>query len=193
MGVEFELKFSATKDVLSVICQAVDGKEAHYTMRTTYYDTLGKDLSARNWTLRCRRENEISVCTLKYPLEGEARGEQEVLCDKIEDAIPMLCKQSGLAELETLTAGGVVALCGAAFHRIAKTIRFQDSILELALDEGSLLGGGREIPLCEVEVELKEGNTQDARTYAAILAATYGLKPQPHSKFRRALDLAKGE
>lgn len=193
MGIEFEVKFSATKDILSVLREKAEGQETHYDMRTTYYDTCHGDLSARHWTLRCRQENEQSVCTLKFPAAEGARGEVEVLCDTIEQAIPMLCKQSGLAELKTLTAGGVVPVCGAAFHRVAKTFLFADTTMELALDEGILMGGGKEIPLCEVEVELKEGDPKAVRAYATILATTYGLKVEQKSKFRRALDLAKGE
>ena len=193
MGMEFEVKFSATKEVLSILREKAEGQEKHFQMRTTYYDTITKDLSARHWTLRCRQENETAVCTLKYPLDGDARGEVEVVCDSIEAAIPMLCKQSGLAELESLTAQGVVPVCGAAFHRVAKTFTFEGTTMELALDEGVLMGGGKELPLFEVEVELKEGDLQQVRTYAAILAATYGLKPQPRSKFRRALDLKESQ
>ena len=63
--------------------------------------------------------------------------------------------------------------------------------MELALDSGILLGGGREEPLCEVEVELKSGSKSAATNFANILAATYGMKPEPKSKFARALALAE--
>ena len=55
------------------------------------------------------------------------------------------------------------------------------------------MGGGKEIPLCEVEVELKEGTVEMTRSYALMLAAIYGLTPEKGSKFRRALALAKEE
>ena len=191
MGVEFELKFACSEETLEAIRAATEGAENHYDMRTTYYDTPEGHLSARHWTLRRRQENESSVCTLKTPAEKESRKETEVLCDSIEKAIPELCKLSGNEELTALTATGVVPVCGAAFHRIAKTVTCDGTTMELALDRGVLMGGGHEIPLCEVEVELKEGDPFMVRTYAAVLAATYGLKPEHHSKFRRALDLAK--
>ena len=65
--------------------------------------------------------------------------------------------------------------------------------MELALDAGILMGGGQEIPLCEVEVELKSGSVQLCDTFAKMLASRFGLQPEPHSKFRRALALYKGE
>ena len=65
--------------------------------------------------------------------------------------------------------------------------------LEIALDLGVLLGGGREMPLCEVEVELKEGPMEAADAFAIDLARAFGLKPERRSKFQRALALARGE
>ena len=65
--------------------------------------------------------------------------------------------------------------------------------VELALDEGVLSGGSREVPLCEVEVELKSGSREAAVIYATQLAVAYGLKQEKGSKFRRAKALAEGE
>ena len=72
-------------------------------------------------------------------------------------------------------------------------IEFEGAQLELALDKGCLLGGGKEVPLCEVEVELKSGSEDAAVGFGVILARQFGLIPQKKSKFRRALALAKGE
>lgn len=193
MGLEFELKFSCNEEAQNRLNAAVSGIETRYHMETSYYDTPDGALSRRHWTLRRRQENDKSVCTLKYPVENEGRGEFEIECDRIEDAVPMLCKLSGLEELSFLCEAGLTQVCGAKFHRIAKTFTFEGTKMELALDRGVLTGGGKEIPLCEVEVELKEGDPQAVRMYAAVLAATYGLKPEKKSKFRRSLDLAQGE
>ena len=64
---------------------------------------------------------------------------------------------------------------------------------ELALDQGVLLGSNREIPLCEVEIELKSGSEEAALLLAKTIALTYNLKGESKSKFRRAMDLAQGE
>ena len=84
-------------------------------------------------------------------------------------------------------------VCGARFRRIAKTFTWDGTTMELALDQGVLTGGSREIPLCEVELELKDGSRETVETYAAGLAAAFGLQPEPGSKFRRALALARGD
>ena len=193
MGIEFELKYCATEQAQAQLQATIPGEEQHYEMETTYYDTPEGSLSARFYTLRRRRENDVYVCTLKFPTDGDGRGEIELECDSIEKALPELCKLSGLKDLAALTAPGLVAICGAKFHRIAKTFVFNGTTMELALDRGVLMGGEKEIPLCEVELELKEGNPEHVRIYGAGLMAAFGLEVEKRSKFRRALSLAKGD
>lgn len=193
MGVEYELKFAATKSQQEAIRAAFPGDAQEYAMQTTYYDTPGGDLSQRRVTLRRRLENGASVCTLKTPAGGAARGEWDCLCDSIEDAIPELCKLSGFRELLLLTAGGIVPVCGAKFTRQAMVVEQPDFTAELALDSGVLTGDGKEIPLCEVELELKAGSEVALNAFAADFARRFSLTPEKKSKFRRASDLAKGE
>ena len=138
-------------------------------------------------------ENEKSVCTFKFPVDAIGRGEFEVEAASIEEGIVELCKLSGKEELAALAARGLIPVCGAKFHRIAVPLVFGSTALELALDEGILTGGGKEIPLVEVEAELKSGNTADVDQFATYLMATYGLKVEKYSKFARAKALAKGE
>jgi inorganic triphosphatase YgiF len=68
-----------------------------------------------------------------------------------------------------------------------------DGMAELALDKGVLMGGGKEVPLCEVEVELKSGTEAALIASAAQLVSAHGLQTETHSKFRRAMALTKGE
>ena len=193
MAIEYELKFRATPEIQAAIYEAVKGVETQINMHTIYYDTLHGALSARKFTLRRRMENDISVCTLKAPAQGHGRGEWETNCQDIAQAIPVLISMGAPQELEALTRDGLMEVCGARFTRIAKTLVFAEGTLELALDQGVLTGGGRELPLCEVEVELKDGAPALAEQYAKCLAQKYGLVPEPASKFRRALALSKGE
>ena len=190
MGLEYELKYIADEDTLSSIAGVLPPASGEKEMRTTYYDTPAGSLSARHYTLRLRKENGKSVCAVKTPAEEAGRGEWEVECDSIEAAITELCKLGAPADLADLTAGGVAPLCGAAFHRTTWDLFIGDAYIELALDKGVLLGGGREEPFCEVEVELKEGDKEIVDAFGAALANACGLKKQPKSKFRRAKELA---
>lgn len=188
MGREFELKYGLNKGAKVEIA----GKFQPFheiTMRTTYYDTPGGLLGARRWTLRSRLENGVCICTLKTPLPDGAKGEWEIMCPDIVSAVPKLVALGAPAELPDLTAGGVIAICGAAFTRLAVDVVYGGSRMELALDEGYLFRENRRENLLELEVELKDGRDADAVAFAAALAREFGLSPEPKSKFKRARDL----
>lgn len=192
MGREFELKYAASAENQKKIAEEY-GNFHQISMETVYFDTPSGALSAQKWTLRCRKENEISICTLKTPAPDGSRGEWEIKADNIEVAIPMLCKLGAPATLPLLAQEGLIRVCGARFTRLAKELRLPDAICELALDAGELLGKSATAPLCEVEVELKEGSEAAVLAFAAALSEKYGLQPEEKSKFQRALALARGE
>ncbi len=192
MGQEFELKFSADEAQQAAIAGEY-GPWQRIGMETTYFDTADGALAARHMTLRRRLENGRSVCTVKTPRPDGARGEWECDCDKIEAAIAVLCRLGAPKELLSLTRAGLIEVCGARFERRCCRVVLEDAEVELALDSGVLLGGGREIPLREVEVEHKSGNRGTVIYFGVEMAEHYGLAPQPYSKFHRALALAQEE
>lgn len=189
MGREFELKYSATPEKLEVIRKEWENWTV-ISMETTYFDTLENTLSKQKCTLRQRMENGNAVCTLKTPAAGFARGEWEEKDIWSRETVSKLFDAAGREKIpfEELTP-----VCGARFTRWAKILELSDCTVEIALDEGVLLGGGKEIPLCEMEVERKSGREESAAQWAQQLAAQYGLLPEMESKFRRASALAKGE
>lgn len=190
MGREFELKYRADAGKTLQIREKY-GCFASISMETAYYDTPEGKLGELRWTLRRRLENGRSVCTLKTPGKGGGRGEWETECDDILTAIPELCKLGGPEALMALTEGGLVLSCGARFARLAKELTVPGGTVELALDEGVLLGSGKELPFAEVEVELKTGSEEAAVAFAEALAAEFGLVAEPRSKVQRALALAR--
>ena len=191
MGAEYELKFRADEETLSSVFTTFPARWQTIAMETTYYDTPSHALSDRRWTLRRRMENDRSVCTLKTPGSGLERGEWEVNCDTIEASISELCKLGAPVELKTLCAEGLVVSCGARFTRRAGMFTLRDCAFELALDSGVLLGGGKEIPLYELEAEHKEGSRESMERFAQELASLYGLQSEEESKFARALALCR--
>ena len=189
MGREFELKYEAALEVL----EKIQEKYSDFTkisMQTTYYDTPDLALRQRKWTLRQRLENGKAVCTVKTPLPDGSRGEWEVENTDLGAGAAQLCSLGAPKEILDYVNCGVAPFCGARFTRLAKTIDLPGGQVELALDEGTLLGGGRELPFAEVEVELKSGEDSVARLFAQDLAKEFGLRPQPKSKLARAMALA---
>lgn len=183
MATELEWKFSATEAAFSALKEAYEDKASPISMQTTYYDTPDRAFSSRRCTLRTRLENGTCVCTLKTPAE-KGRSEWEMEADRIEAAAPELCKLAGLPAPENL-----VPVCGAKFTRLAVNLSLENATAELALDKGVLLGGGKELPLLEVEIEHKAGDEGSAKAFAYGLAKAYGLTVEPKSKFRRAIEL----
>ena len=186
MSQELELKFAATEAQLEKL-QAHYGDFTATKMETTYYDTPHRQLSEAKITLRRRQENEKSICTVKTPGAGLARGEWEAPDTDITHALPELCKLGApkmLLELPSL-----IPVCGAKFTRLSRLLTLPDGAAELALDRGVLLGGDKELPFYEVELELKSGSEESLVALANSLAAEFSLKGEPQSKFARARQL----
>ena len=191
MGAEYELKYRADEEILTSVFTTFPARWQTITMQTTYYDTPSGSLSAKRYMLRKRLENGVSVCTLKTSGQGNFRGEWEVASDSAADAVSELCKLGCPADLALLCEEGLVPICGARFTRRAGTFTLRDCTLELALDQGVLFAGEKEIPLCEIEAEHKSGSTEATDAFAKQLADIYDLKPEEKSKFARALALYK--
>lgn len=190
MGKEFELKFAAASgEILDGIRLLLGGCAETIHMATTYYDTKEAALSARKWTLRLRQENDDFVVTFKTAGDGSTRGEWEYHADRVEFAAESLIDLGAPEELAEILANGVQPVCGAKFTRRAIAVEVDGAILEVALDEGKLFREDRELPICEVEVELKQGSEKAAVDFAKGLAVQFGLREEPKSKFVRAVTL----
>jgi len=187
MGREFELKYAAVPEKQEAIA-ARYGEFDTILMETTYYDTADRCLAERRITLRRRLENGKSVCTLKTPGADGTRGEWEVESEDFGQGYTELCK---LPKMKLPPFSALKPICGARFTRLAKVVVVDGCTVEIALDRGVLLGGGREEPLCEVEVELKAGGEDACLAFAAALAAEFDLRPEEKSKFKRALALTE--
>lgn len=193
MGTETEWKFSADSGVFQRVQAAYPGAYRAIAMETVYYDTPAGALSQAGITLRRRRENGVGICTVKTRAQGLRRGEWECRAETIQAGFPELRRISSLEELANLPPESLIPICGARFTRRALEISLSGGTVELALDQGVLCGGGRELPFAEIEVEGKTGAESVWAAFVRRFSADFSLKGQPLSKFRRALDLAKGD
>ena len=198
MGKEWELKYRVD-DLQLLDCILCDTRVRtkmtenfrYIKMNTCYYDLPDGSLAKRGWTLRVRQENERSVVTCKTPagggLTGKLRNEWECEAVDLEEGLSKLLSLGAPKELSELSPEALEMTCGAQFTRIAALLRLsEDTTAEICGDVGELLRGGRRAPLCELELELKEGSEQTLLAFAAALNETYRLPEQPLSKFARA-------
>lgn len=187
MGREVEWKYRCPAACFDAIRKAFSGWQT-ITMETAYFDTPDGALQKRRWMLRRRLENGRAVTTMKIPLPDGTRGEWESLCPP-EQVVEELCKLGAPMELKEITERGLKETCAARFVRLAAWVTLPQCSVELALDQGSFLAGGREQPFSELEVELKDGDEEKAKGFALGLARQYHLEPEEKSKAQRAMAL----
>ena len=201
MGTELEIKY-AVDDLQKLDCMLCDpmilGKmqEKNYRflkMDTTYFDTEAGALSEKKWMLRIRKENDQSFVTMKTPGEGYARGEWNTEAEYLEDAVPSLIADGAPQELAGMLEDGLLPVCGVQFTRILGKLVFPDgTACDLCGDIGQFSGGGKTAPLCELELELTEGDAETMLAFARELRTKYGLSEQEKSKVVRARELLQG-
>ncbi|MBQ1675786.1 MAG: CYTH domain-containing protein [Oscillospiraceae bacterium] len=186
------------------------GPAVLWRMRTTYYDAPDRRFSKAHITIRRRTENARSILCVKAPAAdpsagraplaylaappdpfgptgGKLRGEWECEGDDLLGALPDFVAQGAPGCLLEAAACGLEPVCGAEFTRIAIPLRFPDgSVSELALDSGRLLGRRRTVPLCELELEKKEGAETASLKLLEHLVRRFNLLPEPRSKYARA-------
>ena len=175
MAKEIESKFVCSAETFQALKEAYPNGSP-IEMETSYYDTFDGKLNNLQWTLRRRLENGVSVCTLKTPADKSnpmIRNEWELECESLMQAIPQLVKLGAPVELMEFTVGGLMLVCGAKFTRLAQKIEVEGGMVELALDQGVLIGGHLTEPLQEVEVELARGQMAQVGPYSVVLSNMY--------------------
>lgn len=197
MGKELEYKLQVRDSAqLEQLLQSkevttlVDDEWRTLAMQTTYYDNEARQFAARHWTFRHRLEGGVGIACLKTPCgHARMRNEWQVEADCLDEAaVSALIQEGAPQELAELAAASkLVALCGASFTRRCVMLRFSDGTrAELAGDLGELHGTHERSPLCELEIELYEGNEETLRSFALLLCVRYHLREQPMSKYARA-------
>ena len=194
MGQELEIKLGVRdKEALFAILDDSEIRSrasdwSKITMKTTYYDTPSRSLSAQKWMLRQRREDSRSVVCFKMPLNGHLRGEWETEAAAPDLAALEALVRSGAPEaLPALCAEGLAPVCGAEYVRCRTVLRFSDgSTAELAGDCGVLHGRQTQQPFTELELELTGGEPEAMLAFARTLMQRYALREEPLSKFARA-------
>lgn len=177
------------------------------SLSNQYYDTPDAELESRRVALRVRRQGNEHVQTLKSAAQSRgglsSRGEWEWPIDAAErNAVGL-----DLAGLQSLSHP---ALAGSDLERLAPVFatdferrlwryRNDDCEIEIALDQGEIVAAARRLPICELELELKQGMPAQLWTLAAILCqfdditdAELPARPANHSKASRAAHLRHG-
>ena len=214
--VEIELKFQLPASALPAIRAEVMAAGGQVqSLRAAYLDTPERHLAAARAALRLRQEGEQWVQTLKAqgasamhrlehnaPCEPGAGGGRPLLgLSRHLDtpAAQALARALGLGDAEfeaTARAGGTAGLALTFETDIRRTLARvgkAGSVVELALDEGVIRAEpARSLPVCELEMELCEGEVAGLVALAGSWVQRHGLWLDVRSKAERGECLARG-
>ena len=201
MSEEIEIKFIVHPDAVASLPDRISASEGIHTapqrLINIYFETAGLDLRHHGIGLRIRGNNERYEMTVKTA--GKVIGG---LHQHPEYNIPLPGPELDLSLLppEIWPAGtdihelqqAVKPLFRTDYQREKWLVTFHDSQVEVAFDQGEVVAGGLREPICELELELMQGNTADLLAYAQTLTADGGLRMGSLSKAARGYHLAAG-
>ena len=162
-------------------------------MSALYYDTPESGCAKAGFALRLRQEGPESVCTVKGGgvQDGVARRvEIEEKADTLDQGVQALLNRSDLPEnWRDVLRGPFQEKARMEFCRLSALFSRQGLVVEVCRDQGRIQAGGKEAPIDEWELELKEGPEEEFDTLRRELEKGLGLKGWEKSKFARAMEL----
>lgn len=166
------------------------GRASSRNLRSIYLDTPGLDLSAGGLTLRLRRSGRSWVQTVKLEAPASAG-----LFDRVEFECPVVGQKPDLSKV---TDAGIRASLEAAIgeqpllpavetevRRTRRLLRVDGTEIFADLDIGEVHARGERIPICELELELVQGDPEVLYDVAIELQSGLALRPSTQSKSDR--------
>jgi triphosphatase len=205
---EFELKFEIPPaNLLRVATALKNGKSSRERLQAMYFDTEEGALTRNGLVVRVRKEGRRWVQTAKGPTSGPlVRLEHNVsLASIAKGAKPAVDLKrhfgtpvgKAIAKALNLKTGEDYPLLAPLYEtdvqRATRLVSVNGSLVELALDQGRILSGTKSLPICELEVELKEGQPEHAVALARQWCAEYGLSLSSITKSMKGQRLRCGD
>lgn len=163
-------------------------------LTNTYYDTPQGTLAEARIAVRLRQVDDQVLQTVKTAGHGGGGFSER---QEWEWSVPALeLDTQGLAELPPFQGElshitpALKPQLNTDFVRHSWQVMWQESHIELALDEGEIHSGGHQATICEAELELKQGEPEALWSLAQALAEQVPLRPSDSSKAARGNALA---
>ncbi|MFI8417192.1 inorganic triphosphatase [Serratia sp. NPDC078593] len=201
MTVEIELKFIATPTAVAALpTQLAAWPHEHAApqrLTNIYFETADNFLRRHDMGLRIRGFDDRYEMTIKTA--GVVVGG---LHQRPEYNVPIATPELALAQFPAeiwpqdcdvqALQQQLQPLFRTDFVREKWVVTYDNSLIEVGLDQGEVSAGEHIEPLCEIELELKQGDTADVLKLAAELAEHGGLRQGSLSKAARGYHLAQG-
>ncbi|NOH55303.1 inorganic triphosphatase [Vibrio coralliilyticus] len=202
METEIELKFFVSPDFSNTLRDKISQtKVLQHSCRelgNTYFDTPDNWLRQHDIGLRIRRFDDVYVQTVKTSGRVVAGLHQRPEFNAEHDSNdPLLSLHPSDIwptgkDTETLQSE-LIPLFSTNFTREQWLIAMPDgSQIEVAFDQGKVEAGDKEDPICEVELELKSGQTDALFTLARRFSEEGGMRLGNLSKAAKGYRLASG-
>jgi inorganic triphosphatase YgiF len=192
--VEVELKFLLDSAAL----QALRGHSAFKnharprSLRSVYFDTPRHDLREGGMSLRVRESDGRFVQTVKSR-DGDGmfdRSEWETGIDEAHPEPESLAHTPVGRLLDKEARHDLSPVFATLVERTVAEVRRGGALVEVSLDEGKIVAGGRSEPIRELELELKEGDPGALFRLAKDLSVDAALRLSFESKSERGYRLA---
>ena len=200
---EIELKFGIVPASVPEIERAMTrGGARSIRIESRYWDTRQRHLARANLSLRLRKSGGRWEQTVKAAGSSPAeRLEETVRCRGVAAGEP----PKPDASLHSATRAGrllddALGADAAALELVHTTrvrrrllvVELNDSRIEVALDRGEIEAGGRSLPICEVEAELKQGDAIDLVEFGRRSIDAHAMWLSTTTKSARGNLLAQG-
>ncbi|CAI1058096.1 CYTH domain-containing protein [Serratia ficaria] len=202
MTVEIELKFIATPEAVAALPQQLaawpNQHSAPQKLTNIYFETADNFLRSQDMGLRIRGFDDSYEMTIKTagkvvgglhqrPEYNVAIAAPELALERFPaDIWPEGCDLAALQQ-------ALQPLFRTDFAREKWVVTYGESEIEVGLDQGEVRAGELSEALCEIELELQQGNTGDLLALANALAEHGGLRQGSLSKAARGYHLAQGD
>jgi len=200
LSIEIELKLSVQEvhdhDVLEKLKKCLSSltlnNEIHSNeLVNIYFDTPDLQLNKQKMALRVRKKGSLYIQTLKTKGQSvnglSQRGEWE--WNLVKPTLNVQYLKQCEAWPASINTEVLMAVFETNFTRYQIELDWQESRIELALDQGEILSQGRVEKINEIELELLSGNANDLHLLYGALQETISLVPSDISKAERAYQL----
>lgn len=165
-------------------------------LAANYFDTVDGFLHKARLAYRVRKENDQWVATIKgggSVVNGmHKRAEWNVTVENGEADLQVFTKTTvDQTILEQLSTKKLIPIVQTDFVREVVMLTIGDNKIEAAMDKGKIIGGGNEVPILEIELELKEGKEEALIEFGKKIIKEFSLELSNKSKFMRGLELCK--
>lgn len=203
MATETELKLRITPDNLARLKRHAllkthqQSEPVSRHLHNIYFDTPELDLNSREMALRLRLVGGRWLQTLKGggSIKGGLHQRNEWEVPVASDRLDFSAFDAAVCDefLPLALRDRLAPVFATDFKRSSRVLDWQGAQIEVCMDQGEVRAGERSAPICEVELELKSGESQQLFELALAILEIVPFELESVSKAERGFRLMAGQ